>query len=81
MPVLTNLQNRNIVVSRGYSLANIHTIRRKVISNEYEFTIPHFFEEMANDHITFSDIERAIANGRISRKFTRDTRGIRYEVV
>ncbi len=59
----------------------IHTIRKKVISNEYEFAIPHFFEEMADDHITFPDIERAIANGRIRRKFTRDPRGIRYEIV
>lgn len=62
-------------------MAIIHTIRKKVINNEYEFTIPHFFEEMANDHITFPDIERAIANGRIRSKFTRDLRGIRYEVV
>ena len=30
---------------------------------------------------TFADIEAAIANGRVRRKFTRDPRGSRYEIV
>ena len=59
----------------------IHTIREKIARQEYEFTIPHFFEEMANDNLIFADIEMAIANGRMRRKFTRDPRGTRYEVV
>ena len=62
-------------------MAVIDSIRRKVEKHEYEFTIPHFIEEMANDHITFADIEMAIAKGRIRRKFTRDPRGTRYEVI
>ena len=62
-------------------MAVIYEIRKKVVLREYEFNIPHFFEEMANDDLTFSDIEMAIANGRIRRKFTRDPRGTRYEVV
>ena len=62
-------------------MAVIYEIRKKVVLREYEFNIPHFFEEMANDDLTFSDIEMAIANGRIRRKFTRDPRGKRYEVV
>jgi len=48
---------------------------------EYEFTIPHFFEQMAEDDLILADIELAIANGRIRRKFTRDPRGTRYEIV
>ena len=36
---------------------------------------------MANDNLIFADIEMAIANGRMRRKFTRDPRGTRYEVV
>ena len=36
---------------------------------------------MTNDNLIFADIEMAIANGQISRKFTRDPRGTRYEVV
>lgn len=59
----------------------IHTIREKIARQEYEFAIPHFFEEMANDNLVFADIKIAIAHGRIRRKFTRDPRGIRYEVV
>lgn len=62
-------------------MAIIHTFREKVVKQEYEFTIPHFFEEMANDNLTFTDIKMAIENGRINRKFTRDPRGTRYEVV
>ncbi|OGW50930.1 MAG: hypothetical protein A2Z50_05695 [Nitrospirae bacterium RBG_19FT_COMBO_42_15] len=62
-------------------LAAIHTIREKLIGQEYEFTIPHFFEEMANDDLIFADIEKAVLNGRIQRKFTRDPRGTRYEII
>jgi hypothetical protein len=36
---------------------------------------------MANDDLIFADIELAIANGRIRRRFTRDPRGTRYEIV
>jgi hypothetical protein len=59
----------------------IQRIREKVQSQEYEFAIPHFFEEMANDDLIFVDIEAAIANGRIRRTFTDDPRGTRYEIV
>lgn len=62
-------------------MAIIHKIREKVEKQEYEFTIPHFFEEMADDNLTFADIEMAIAKGQIRRKFTRDPRGSRYEVI
>ena len=48
---------------------------------EYEFTVPHFFEEMADDNLTLADIELAISSGRIRRRFTRDPRGTRYEIV
>lgn len=59
----------------------IHTIRDKIAQQEFEFTLPHFFEEMLDDNLTFEDIETAIAHGRINRKFTLDPRGTRYEVV
>jgi hypothetical protein len=36
---------------------------------------------MANDNLLFADIEKVIATGRIKRRFTRDPRGPRYEVV
>ena len=62
-------------------MAIINNIREKIVKQEYEFTIPHFFEEMANDNLTFMDIEMAINKGRINRKFTRDPRGARYEII
>jgi len=34
-----------------------------------------------NDNLTFADVEMAIVKGRIDRKFTRDPRGTRYEVI
>lgn len=62
-------------------MAVIDTIREKVRKQEYEFTIPHFFEQMAEDDLILADIELAIAKGRIRRRFTRDPRGTRYEIV
>ena len=59
----------------------IDAIREKVRDSEYEFTVPHFFEEMADDNLTLADIELAISSGRIRRRFTRDPRGTRYEIV
>ena len=63
------------------TLSVINKIRKKVCDKEYEFTIPHFFEEMAADGLTFANIKRVIETGRIRRKFTRDPRGTRYEIV
>jgi len=65
----------------GNILGIIDKIRKKVIDKEYEFTIPHFFEEMAIDDLEFADIKRTIETGRIRRKFKRDPRGTRYEIV
>lgn len=62
-------------------MAVIDIIRGKVRDQEYEFAIPHFFEEMANDDLIFADIAEAISQGRIRRRFTRDPRGTRYEIV
>jgi hypothetical protein len=62
-------------------LTIIERIRRKIGDGDYEFAIPHFFEEMADDNLAFADIEWAIARGRVRRKFTQDPRGTRYEVV
>ena len=56
-------------------------LEKKIIDIQYEFSIPHFFEEMIDDQLTFQDIKMAILKGRIRRKFTRDPRGARYEVI
>ena len=62
-------------------MAIIDHIRQKIVDGAYEFAIPHFFEEMADDHLIFPDIELAIAHGYIRRRFARDPRGARYELV
>jgi len=51
-------------------LTIIERIRLKTRDGDYELTIPHFFEEMADDHLTFDDVENAIAKGRVRKKFT-----------
>jgi hypothetical protein len=48
-------------------LTVIERIRKKIRDGDYEITIPHFFEEMAEDDLIFADIETAIANGRVRR--------------
>jgi hypothetical protein len=62
-------------------VAIIDKIRAKLRAGRYEFTIPHFFEEMAEDNLIFADIELAVANGYIRRRFSHGRRGTRYEVV
>jgi len=52
-----------------------------VRDGDYEFTVPNFFEEMADDDLIFADIEKVIATGKVSRRFTRDPRGARFEIV
>jgi hypothetical protein len=64
----------------GSAPAIIDAVREKTRNGEYEFAIPHFLEEMANDGLLFADIERVIATGRIRRRFKRDPRGTRYEI-
>ena len=59
----------------------IERIRKKIRDGDYEITIPHFFEEMAEDDLLLADIETAIANGRIRGKYTREPRGTRYEII
>lgn len=59
----------------------ILAIQERVRAQEYEFAIPHFFEEMAEDGLMLPDVEHAIAKGRIRKRFTREPRGTHYEVV
>lgn len=36
---------------------------------------------MTTDELNFEDIKKAITTGRINRKFKRELRGVRYEIV
>lgn len=62
-------------------MALIDRIRAKVRAGQFEFTIPHFFEEMTNDDLDFADIEHAIGRGKIRRRFKGDPRGTKFEIV
>lgn len=62
-------------------MAAIDTIREKLSRGEYEFAIPHFFEEMADEDLILADIEHAVLQGSIHRTLTRDPRGTRYVVI
>jgi len=62
-------------------LTIIERIRKKIRDGDYELTIPHFVEEMADDNLSFEDIEHTMAKGYIRKRFTRDPRGTRYEIV
>jgi hypothetical protein len=75
------MSTRRPSTPRGKLLAVIDGIRKKVRAGALEFTVPHFIEEMVNDDLTLADIEMAIGQGRIRRRFARDPRGTRYEIV
>lgn len=41
----------------------------------------HANEEMSEDDLTALDIEQAIVTGKVAKRFTRDPRGTRFEVI
>lgn len=57
----------------------IDTIRELVRNQEYQISI-HANEEMSNDALIAVDIENAVLTGRITKRFTKEARGTRYEV-
>ena len=80
-PLSWRLSRKGKKKEGGNILSVIDKIRQKVNNKKYEFTIPHFFEEMAADYLEFADIKRVIETGRIRQKFTQDPRGTRYEII
>ncbi len=54
------------------NVATIDKIRTKFWHGDYEFAIPHFFEEMLNDQLDWADIQKVIRYGKIRQKFTHD---------
>lgn len=57
----------------------IDKLRKLIRNQEYEISI-HANEEMSNDVVTATDVENAILTGKITKRFTKDERGVRYEV-
>ncbi len=58
----------------------IETIKQKVAEQQYTIS-GHANEEMSDDALTASDVEHAMLTGKIRKRFTRDPRGTRYEIV
>jgi hypothetical protein len=55
--------------------------RMRQAINEQRYRISaHANEEMSNDRLMVADVERVVCTGQITHRFTRDPRGIRYEV-
>ena len=55
-------------------------IRQAVQEQNYRIST-HANEEMSDDNLEVIDVENIIFTGRIARRFTRDPRGTRYEIL
>ena len=58
-------------------MPSIQTFRQKIIDRDY-YLSAHAEEEMWDDGLERTDVEHAILNGRIERRFKDDPRGTRY---
>ncbi len=58
----------------------IERIRQAISELNYRLSAPAN-EEMADDELELADVESILLTGKISRKFTRDPRGTRYEIL
>jgi hypothetical protein len=53
-------------------LSNTRTLRGKFQRLKYEFSLPCFFERMAEARITLSDVHAVMYHGQIKRVISRD---------
>jgi len=60
-------------------MATLQKIRQKIIDRSY-YLSSHAEDEMLDDRLERVDVERAILQGKIDRKLTRDQRGTRYRI-
>ena len=61
-------------------MRTIHRMRQAIRQQRYRIS-SHANEEMSEDGLEARDIENIILGGKVARKFTRDPRGTRYEIV
>ncbi|NYT00238.1 MAG: DUF4258 domain-containing protein [Methanocellales archaeon] len=60
-------------------MVKIQAIRQKVIERDY-YLSSHAEDEMVDDNLDRTDIEKAIFKGRIEKKLTQHIRGTRYRI-
>jgi len=58
----------------------LQNMRQAIREQRYRIS-SHANEEMSEDGFVAEDVESLIVTGKIARRFTRDPRGTRYEVV
>ncbi len=58
----------------------LQNMRQAVREQQYRIS-SHANEEMSEDDLVAEDVESIILTGEIARRFTRDPRGTRYEVI
>ena len=58
----------------------LQNMRQAVHEQQYRIS-SHANEEMSEDNLVAEDVESIILTGGIARRFTRDPRGTRYEVI
>lgn len=61
-------------------MRSLQRLRQAIRAQRYRIS-SHANEEMSEDELEAGDIERVVLTGKVARRFTRDRRGIRYEVV
>jgi hypothetical protein len=54
-------------------------IRQKIIDRDY-YLSSHAEDEMVDDFLERRDVENALLTGKLDKKLTQDSRGIRYRV-
>ncbi|MEI6231642.1 MAG: DUF4258 domain-containing protein [Planctomycetota bacterium] len=57
----------------------LQRIQHAVRTEQYELSV-HAFEEAEDDEFLIVDIEHALLNGKIAKKYTHDPKGTRYTV-
>jgi hypothetical protein len=60
-------------------MGELRRMRQAIREQRYRIS-SHANDEMADDFLVAADIENIILTGEITRKFTHDPRGTRYEV-
>ena len=60
-------------------MSKIERIRKYIIEQNYRISA-HAQEEADQDNLTKKDVENIILTGRITKKFTHDPRGTRYQI-
>ncbi len=61
-------------------MKTLDKIRQATREQRYRIS-DHADEEMSDDNLEAMDVEQVMLSGDIARKFTRDPRGTRYEVI